>query len=178
MDWPSTNELLDRLYADDDPDEVVLWDMPSFLAAYTLHDSHLTEVRFEQTQGMLVLIDWDLHWNKAVLPEYQNLLIGIPMLYSVHWNQGSWHQSTLDGATSDLVPEVERRRMLDDGSVDLRAYQGVNDEIPPPFEDETLTRTTFELMNWRRLSVLHGQEVRILCLNDEGQAGHLPRAGV
>jgi hypothetical protein len=68
--------------------------------------------------------------------------------------------------------------MLESGSVDLRAYQGAKDEIAPPFEDEGLTRTTFESMNWSRLTVLHGNVVRLLCLDDEGRAGALPRGVV
>lgn len=67
--------------------------------------------------------------------------------------------------------------MLEDGSVELGAYQGAKDELTPPFEDEGLTRTTFESMNWSRLTVLHGGDVRLLCLDDELRAGQMPRGG-
>lgn len=175
--WPSTPELLRRLYSVAEKPEAVAWDMPPFLAAYTLHDSALAEVRLEQSDGLLVLINWDMHWNKRLLPEYRNLVIGIPLVYSVQWTQGGWNQDTLSGATSEPVSEEERRRMLENGSVDLGAYQGARDAIPPPFEDEGLTRTTFESMNWSRLTVLHGSNIKLLCLNDAGRAGHLPGAG-
>jgi hypothetical protein len=175
--WPSTPELLRRLYSAVEPPEAVAWDLPSFLAAYTLHDSGLAEVRLEQSDGLLVLINWDMHWNKRVLPEYRNLVIGIPLVYSVQWAQGGWNQDTLSGAVSERVSQEECGRMLENGSVDLSAYQGARDDIPPPFEDEGLTRTTFQSMNWSRLTVLHGGNVRLLCLNEEGQAGHLPTVG-
>ena len=57
--WPATSELLRRLYTTAGPSEATAWDLPSFLAAYTLHDSGLVEVRLEQSDGLLVLIDWD-----------------------------------------------------------------------------------------------------------------------
>lgn len=174
-DWPATPELLRRLYTTAEPIEAVAWDLPSFLAAYTLHDSALAEVRLEQSSGLLVLIDWDVVWNKRVPLQYQNLVIGIPTVYSVHWSQGGWNQNTLSGATSERVSAEERRRMLEDGSVDLRAYQDAKDGLAPPFDDEGLTRTTFESMNWSRLTVLHGSDVRLLCLDSEGHAGPLPR---
>lgn len=175
--WPTTPELLRRLYTTVEPIEAVAWDLPSFLAMYTLHDSGLGEVRFEQSDGLLVLIDWDMHWNKRVLPQYQNLVIGIPMIYAVHWTQGGWNQNTLSDATSERMSAEERGRMLEEGSVELRAYQNVKDELAPPFDDEGLTRTTFESMNWSRLTVLHGADVRLLCLDDEGRAGQIPRSG-
>jgi len=175
--WPSTPDLLRRLYPTADAIEAAAWDLPSFFAAYTLHDSALVEVRLEQSDGLLVLIDWDMHWNKLVLPEYGNLVIGIPMIYAVQWWQGGWNQNTLSGATSERVSAEERRRMLEDGSVELRAYQNAKDELPPPFDDEGLTRTTFKSMNWSQLTVLHGGEVRLLCLDDEGRAGQIPRGG-
>ena len=131
----------------------------------------------EQWNGLLVLIDWDMCWNKRVPPQFRNLVIGLPRVYSVQWSQGGWNQSTLSGATSERVSAEERRRMLEDGSVELRAYQNAKDDLPPPFEDEGLTRTTFECMNWSRLTVLHGADVRFLCLDDEGRAGPLPRDG-
>jgi hypothetical protein len=90
---------------------------------YTLHDSGLAEVRLGQSDGLLILIDWDIHWNKPVLPQYRNLVIGVPMIYSVQWSQGGWNQNTLSGATSERVSAEERRRMLEDESVNLRAYQ-------------------------------------------------------
>lgn len=175
--WPSTAELLRRLYAATEPAGSVAWDLPSFLAAYTLHDSGLAEVRLDPPGGLLVLIDWDMVWNKRVPPQYRNLVIGIPTIYSVTWAQGGWHQNTLSDATSERVSPAERSRMLEDGSVDLRPFQGARDDVPPPFEDEGLTRTTFESMNWSRLTVLHGSSVRLLCLNDAGHAGELPRGG-
>ena len=175
--WPATTELLRRLYTVAEPTEAVAWDLPSFLAVYTLHDSGLAEVRLEQSNGLLVLIEWDMFWNKRVLPQYRNLVIGFPIVYSVQWSQGGWNQNTLSGATSQPVSAEERRRMLEDGSVELRAYKGARDELTPPFEDERLTRTTFESMNWSRLTILHGGDVRLLCLDDEGRAGQLPRDG-
>ncbi len=172
--WPVTSELLRRLYSATEPIEAVVWDLPSFFDAYTLHDSSLIEVRLAQSDSLLVMVDWDMHWNKRVQPQYHRLVIGIPMVYSLQWSQGNFNLNTLIGATSECVSEEERRRMLEDGSIDLRAYQGAKDELGPPFEDEGLTRTTFESINGSQLTVLHGREVRLLCLDDEGRAGQIP----
>jgi hypothetical protein len=173
--WPPTDELLRRLYGTAEPVESTAWDMPSFLAAYTLHDSSLAEVRLTRSDGLLIFIDWDMHWNRKVRQEYNNLIIGIPMVYSVAWSQGGWSQSTLGGATSERVAESERNAMLENGTIELRAFQGAKDEIPPAFEDEGLTRTTFDRMNWSRMTILHGGEARFLCLDDHGKAGPMPR---
>src|SRR5437588_10405582 len=107
--WPATPDLHRRLYTTAEPIEAVAWDLPSFLAAYTLHDSGLAEVRFEQSDGLLVLIEWDMHWNKRVPPQFQNLVIGIPMIYAVQWSQGGWNQNTLSDANSERVSADERR---------------------------------------------------------------------
>jgi hypothetical protein len=173
-EWPETSKLM-KLMHDPLTPQVVTWDLPGFLAEYTLHDSGLAEVRYAPWDGMLVLIDWDLHWNRRVGRGCHNLVIAIRRVYSAKWREGGWHQSTLSGATSSRVPEDERCRMLEDGSLELRAYQNARDEIPPPFEDAGLTRTTFEMMNWGLLSVLHGNEVRFACLDDGGNTGELPR---
>jgi hypothetical protein len=168
-------DLLRRLYNSAEPVESVTWDMPSFLAGYTLHDSAFVEARLTERDGLLILIDWDMHWNRKVRPQYNRLVIGLPVVYSVSWSQGGWRQSTLSDATSQRLTEHERNQMLERGDIDLGAFQGSRDELPPPFDDESLTRTIIEWCNWTRLTILHGGEARLLCLDDAGAAGELPR---
>jgi hypothetical protein len=176
--WPPTTDLLRGIYTNPERVDAIPWEMPAFLSAYTLHDSALIEVRLEQSDGLLVLIEWDMHWNKRVLPQFRNLVIGIPVAYSLEWKQGSWNQNTLSGANSARISADERRQMLENGDIELGAYQGAKDEISPPLEDEGLTRTTFRSMNWSRLMVLHGKDIHLLCMDDEGRAGELPRVDV
>jgi hypothetical protein len=173
--WPPTDDLLRRLYSTAEPVESIAWDMPSFLAGYTVHDSNLADIRLSPRDGLLILIDWDMVWNPRVPRQYHNLVIGVPQLYSVSWSEGSSRYYALADATSERVTEAERTAMLESGPIDLRAFQGGTDEIPPPFEDQALTRTTVTGMNWSRLTILHGGEVRFLCLDDDGTAGPIPR---
>lgn len=144
------------------------WDMPAFLEAYALHDSHLVSVEIQPQLGILVSISWDLHWNRAVPPEHAALFIRFASPYSMRWSQGAWNQSTLSGARSALVSTAEREAMLDSGEFDLRAYQGKRSDIEPPMLDATLTRTIFELMNWATLTIVHGERVQFACLNTNG----------
>lgn len=170
--WPSTIELVKLLHTSPN---TAAWDLPAFLATYSLHDSGLMETVVDQWHGLLALIQWDMHWNRRVESQYQNLVIYIPTIYSVDWVQGSWKQSTLCGAESVRVSQEEREQMLANGSVDIRAYQHAKDEILPPFNDEGLTRTIFQSVNWSRLTVLHGNDIKLLCMDDECNTGHIPR---
>lgn len=169
--WPATPDLLRLLAPRAERLEATAWDFPSFHSHYTLHDSVLAEVRLAPGDGMLVLIHWDLIWNARIPREFAQLVIGIPRVYAVEWAAGAWVQGTLSGAASTPVSETERLQMLESGSVDLRAYHGARDDVPPPFEDPGLTRTTFEVIDWSHLTVLHGSEIRFACLNDHFEPG-------
>ena len=176
-EWPATGDLLGRLFRTDGSAEAVGWDLPSFLAAYSLHDSALAEVRLDPWAGLLLLVQWDMVWNPQVPTDFDRLVIGIPAVYACSWSQGGWHQTTIAGATSAVVAAAEREQMLADGSVDLRAFQGPRDEILPAFDDPTLTRTTLDGGNWSRLRVSHGGAVSFLCIDAAGRAGPLPKRG-
>lgn len=152
-----------------------LWDMPSFLEQYTLHDSQLQEVRLIPGAGLLVLIDWDLHWNAIIPQPYNTLVIQFKVPYVTNWHQGAWHQSTLEGATSIKVSNEEREKMLNESAIDLRALQQGTDEIQPYMLDDTLTRTVFEGMNWGALEVLHNQQVCFTCFDNSGNTWSIPR---
>lgn len=172
--WPATEDLVRRLAADP---AAVGWDLPSFVTAYSLHDSDLEEVRLDALGGLLLLIALDTVWNPQVPPAFDRLVVRLPVVYAAHWTQGAWHQNTISGATSALVNAAERERMLADGTVDLRAYSGSRDDIGPPFADDTLTRTTLECMNWSRLRLLHGGTATLLCTDAAGVATPLPKRG-
>ncbi len=76
------------------------WNMPSFLNAYTLQDSSLLEFLVKPSDGLIVFIDWDLHWNKAISPEFNLLVIRFAKVYWMKWLEGGWQQPTLSGAES------------------------------------------------------------------------------
>ena len=151
-----------------------LWSMQRFLSTYTVHDSHLTEVLITPHQGILMLIDWDLHWNPAIPAPFQRLGVWFTKPYLSQWSQGGWLQSTLSDATVEFVSQEERKRMLEDGTIDLRAFQSLPDEIPPAPFDDTLTRTRFKLMNWSTYEVIHHETVKFGCFNDEGHPFAIP----
>jgi hypothetical protein len=155
-------------------ERAAIWDMPSFLKAYTLHDSSLLEIRARPSADLLVFIDWDLYWNSVIPSQYNLLVIRFVMPYWAKWLQGSWHQPTLGGATSSVVLESEREIMLNDDRFDLRAFQGGKDEIQPPMLDASLTRTVFEFINWGECEILHGGEVAFACFDDAGHPWAIP----
>ena len=142
--------------------------MPEFLAAYALHDSDLTEIRFRPDDGLVVHVGLDLVWNARVPRGYGRVRIWFPTTYWFGWVEGGWYQSTLASAESQLVSEADRAALLTDGRFSLDAHQGGEDQIPHPAFDLTLTRTKFELMNWGRFEILHAKEVRISCSDGAG----------
>ena len=153
-----------------------LWDMPSFLKHYTLHDSGLIEVRITSYHtGVIALVNWDLHWNSSVPQGYDTLAIQFKVPYSVNWNQGTWYYSTLDGATSCLVTEEEKEKMLYADSIDLKEFGRSEDEIQPSVLDDTLTRTTFHVMNLSSAEVIHNEQVCFACFDSSGNARMVPR---
>lgn len=148
--------------------------MPAFLQAYTLHDSSLYEVRTRSSAELLVFINWDLHWNKTISPAYDLLIIRFAANYWMQWRAGAWEQPTLDGATSEMVSQIEREQMLNDKRFDLRAYQNERINAQAPMMDESLTRTVFNFMNWGECEILHSAEVSFTCFDKSGNAGEIP----
>lgn len=156
-------------------EHAIEWDMPSFLKEYTLHDSGLAETRIFSFRGAIIRIDWDLHWNQAIASGFSTLLLRFAEPYSITWTQGSWRESTLSGAVSELLTLKDREKMLMDGTVNLSAFPMGQDGVQPCAFDESLTRTVFEGINFGLLTVLHTAQVRFLCLNEFGTCSAIPR---
>lgn len=152
----------------------IVWDMPSFLSAYTLHDSSLEETRLAPGPGMLMIFAWDLYWNRAISPSYDLLAIRVNLPYYVAWRQGEDTQPTVDDAISGLVPEADRERLFTEIALDLGAYRSGHGFTPSPQYDRGLTHTVVDLMNGSRLEILHTADVRFVCFNDKGEAGDIP----
>jgi hypothetical protein len=151
-----------------------IWDFPSFLETYTLHDSSLLEFRVRPSADVLVFIDWDLHWNAKIPSEFNLLVVRFVRVYWAKWLEGAWQQTTLGGATSKIVSEAEREQMLNDKRFDLRAYQNERDDIQAPMMDATLTRTVFDFVNWGECEILHSAEVGFACFDESGNLGEIP----
>jgi len=144
--------------------------LPEALEKFTLHDSGMLHI-VQLPVGMLfVSIDFDIIWNQAVPKEFSLLVIRFACPYRYVWREGSFELNTLGDATSSVVPEEDRIRMLDDSDFDLRAYQGDSDDIQAPWDDEGLTLTTFRYVNWGRFEVLHGLDTRIRCFSPNGDS--------
>ena len=154
-------------------EQSAVWTMPAFLETYTLHDSALYEIRARSSAELLVFIDWDLHWNKTISTAYDLLVIRFAANY---WTRraGAWEQPTLDGATSEVVSQIEREQMLNDERFDLRAFQNERDDIQAPMMDASLTRTIFNFMNWGKCELLHSAEVSFACFDKTGNLGEIP----
>ncbi len=148
-----------------------IWNMPSFLNAYTLHDSSLLEFQVKPFEGLIVFVNWDLHWNKNISPEFNLLVIRFTKVYWMKWLEGAWQQPTLASAESRIISESEREQMLNDSRFNLQAYQNQNNDAP--MMDVTLTSTVLNLMNWGKCEVLHGKEVSFGCFDELGNAGQI-----
>jgi hypothetical protein len=151
-----------------------IWNMPSFLETYTLHDSSLYECHVRSSADLLVFIDWDLYWNKAISSEYNLLVIRFAKNYWVKWLEGAWRQPTLDEAKSEVISAAEREQMLTDERFNLRAYQNEHNGFQAPMMDASLTRTVFDFMNWGECEILHSAEVSFACFDESGNLGEIP----
>src|SRR2546422_636212 len=95
--------LRDALHEETFWKDVLVWDMPSFLEHYTLHDSQLMGFRLIPGIGAVICVSWDLVCNKIIPAGFDSLLIRIRVPYWVNWNQGSLDLPTILGAESELV---------------------------------------------------------------------------
>lgn len=144
--------------------------MADFLSRYTLHDSWVQKFVVDPGAGQATLrVGFDLNLNQAVPEGYDTLLIHFFRLYSQRSVHGAWSQPTLTGAESAALPAAERVRLLDSSEFDLRGYQGAQDDIPHPANDEQLSRTVFWFVNWGRAELLHGARVCCIAQNKAGE---------
>jgi len=142
--------------------------MPVFLRRFSLHDSSLIGISLDAQHRLFVEVALDLHWNRSVPAGHDALLLRFELTYQVHWIEGSWLGTTLSDATSSQVDAEARAALLDDPQFDLRAYQGRSDSVSHPAEDESLTRTAFNLITWGCLEVLHGSDTRVVVADASG----------
>ena len=76
----------------------------------------------------------------------------------------------LEGAKSFAVDAAERESLLTGPDYKVEGYQnsGRDDRLIHPAGDNSLTRTRFEFMNWSLCEVLHGEEIRCVAIDAEG----------
>ena len=137
--------------------------MQWFLERFTLHDSGLQRVTVDGWDSRtLVQVNFDLRWNPSIPRGYATLWISFDRPYRVTHTQGAWSQPTLEGAESAVLDEEQREALRAGGSFDPESYQhsGRDDGFLYPPDDDTLTRTLFQLMNWGKLELLHASQVR------------------
>jgi hypothetical protein len=136
--------------------------MPWFLDRFTLHDSGLLGVELDWEGRALIHIQFDLHWNPAVPAGHTELWIRFDRPYRVTHTSGGWKQTSLEGASSTLLSQDQRSELRDGGTFERSAYQHSGTEFwftfPP--DDDSLTRTVFELVNWGKVELLHAAPVR------------------
>jgi hypothetical protein len=151
------------------------WSMPEFLSAHTLHDSHLWEFRTCPPSEGVLLILFDLVWNKTVPRDYDRLVLRLPSMRKAIWTAGvaTWGQTTVAGATTALVSPHDRMKLLEDGL--QRAVPNEPDAVLEHLMDENLARTTIDCMDWGKLVLLHCNTVFAVCADESGRTFDLAR---
>ncbi len=145
--------------------------MPRFLDHYTLHDSSwITFVACNEKETGIAAISLDAYWNKVpyqteALAKWPILLIRFDRLYGIPYSIR--RDCTLSGATSQIVKEDEREKMLQSA----RAFS--NADVIDYLSDENLHRTVIDDL-FGSIEVLHGQEIHVLCLNSNREILPLP----
>lgn len=156
--------------------EAISWDMPSFLAAYALHDSQIESFAVADTfsgdLGLVVQIDWDLHWSPHIPSDFSALAIRFPCAYFVNWARGGLRMSILAEVTSELCTESEREALLSDSRIDIGSFRDP-DVLHPAF-DMTLAKTNFQCIGGNALTVIHGSGISLLCHDNKGHHFRLP----
>ncbi len=157
--------------------DALVWDMPSFLERYTLHDSQLCEIKLVPILGAILRVQWDLFWNKPIPDGFDELVIRFHDTYWLNWNQGRLDLPTILEANSRIVTTAEREAMMNDGTVDLKCFdfrQETSFDIQPCAFDELLTKTSIECIAGHNISILHGKAIQIVCINEAGERAVVP----
>jgi hypothetical protein len=151
-------------------DRIAPSSMPWFLERFSLHDSALYDLSIGTMCQAFAEVGFDLHWNPSVPGGFESLWIRFDMPYRMISTQGGWNQNTLAGATSSVLSLEEREALRESGAFDRNAFQhsGTSHGFTFPPDDQTLTRSSFELVNWGKVEVLHAGPVRFAVTDAAG----------
>jgi hypothetical protein len=144
--------------------------MAWFLEHFTLHDSGLELVATNPDGSTVVSIGFDLHWNPSVPEDHAALRIRFDLAYLVVHSTGGWIQSTIQGANSAQLDGEQREALRVQGRFNRDGYQHSGTEFGftfPP-DDQSLTRSEFDCVNWGKLEVMHAASVRFAVAKDGG----------
>ena len=139
--------------------------MSWFLARFTVHDSTLMGIFVTNDSRALLEIDFDPRWNPAIPRGHKALWIRFSHAYQVTYTQGGWGQPTVAGAESVALDNDGRESVRTSGDFGYKRYHtpGVNSgHYPYPWEDDGLTRTAFDLVNFGKIDVLHAAPVQFI----------------
>jgi hypothetical protein len=128
--------------------------LPTFFAAYTLHDSSWITLNTDPLYDgeARAVLQWDTHWTGGRVPYPGDLVANWPILIikfervsSILFQgfEGDCPPRGVDAATTDVVSPERHRTLIEDH------YGG-------------------------RVELLHAPSVRLLCLSSSGQVQEIP----
>jgi hypothetical protein len=128
--------------------------LPTFFAAYTLHDSSWITLDIDTLYdgGARAVLHWDTHWTKGRIPYPGDLVAHWPILIlkfervqsiSLDGYEGDWPSRGVSAASTEAVSADQHRTLIDDH------YGG-------------------------RIELLHAPRVDVLCLDSSGQVQSIP----
>jgi hypothetical protein len=157
-------------WLDRDPlEQRVIWEqatastMADFLNTYTLHDSFLRQIRIKPNFESLLIIGFDLVWNKQISSGYDILAISFPQTYRVTYSMGSPYGATIASASTAIITEQEREELWRHITAQ---YDSLPDEVLSRITDDELTKTIIEDIFFGKTEIIHGRQIQILLLNN------------
>ncbi len=152
--------------------------LPDFFAQYTVHDSGLVGVWSDPfDQDGWVIISWDTHWTQGRVPypgprtaHWPFLVLYFPMLYQIYSDAPPQHATmdTLASATSRVFPAASAQWVT----------AAMADALEIPSTTTPLAGTIHHTSLVGILGVtchlLHGPDVVVLCLHDDGTPITIP----
>ena len=175
-----------RIIADDFPwARATSAPLPTFLAAYTLHDSSWLGWYLRPNRDAVAVIHWDAYYTNGLVPptgtvaHWPLLLVRVERLYQLHMNPALGAQGdaaipilakTIAVAASTPLSAAEREAMLEYALCQPGRQERLSDYLL----DDPLYRTVFQSSGHGQALALHGGETRLLCLDQNGEVLPIP----
>ncbi|MBA3871396.1 MAG: hypothetical protein H0X30_19815 [Anaerolineae bacterium] len=158
--------------------------LPKFFEKYDLHDSRWYGLFTKPNSFSLAIIEWDFIYCRMVYPElfpesiwgsykWPFLLIEFSMPpYQMVLDSNLWesdYRPIIGNARSRVLPIAERENLLNASFV----QNTFDDKLREAYLEVELTHTIFEGI-FGHVHLLHNPDVRLLCMNWEGNILEIP----
>ena len=159
-------------------DDAQVTTMTAFLESHTLHDSSWIGLWCDPAgHAATAAFQWDSVWSgipysSSWIANWPILLIVFPRVAHVSFSDKNerWMNATIAGAETVVLSNEERGQLLDV----LVAFRRLPDSAAAFTLDTGIARTFIGGIDGHRLTIVHGEEIRLLCFDRTGERLPIP----